>query len=71
MGIFSTDKHLFTILHSYIKTAVKGGTQQKYYEALEAPGKEIYIFENSAHSPIYEEYDTSKRVLEEVKKSLK
>ena len=41
--------------------------QQKYYEELEAPSKAIYIFENSAHSPIYEEYDTAKRVLEETK----
>ena len=41
--------------------------QQKYYEELEAPSKAIYIFENSAHSPIYEEYDTAKRVLEKTK----
>ena len=42
--------------------------QQKYYEELEAPSKAIYIFENSAHSPIHEEYDTAKSVLEEVRR---
>lgn len=60
--VFFVGKYDYTCLFSL---------QQKYYEALEAPGKEIHIFENSAHSPIYEEYDTAKRVLEEVKKSLK
>ncbi|MCR5330144.1 MAG: lysophospholipase [Lachnospiraceae bacterium] len=44
--------------------------QQQYYEALEAPDKEIYIFENSAHSPLYEESDVAKRVLEEIKNKI-
>ena len=34
---------------------------------LEAPTKKMYVSENSAHSPIYEEYDEAKRVLEEIK----
>lgn len=29
--------------------------QNKYYEYITAPIKELYIFENSAHSPVYEE----------------
>lgn len=44
--------------------------QQEYYEALEAPGKKIYIFENSAHSPLYEESDVAKEVLEEIKNKI-
>lgn len=40
--------------------------QVKYYEALDAPKKKIYFFENSAHSPLYEEYDKAKIALEEI-----
>lgn len=45
--------------------------QQKYYETVEAPQKELYVFENSAHSPIYEEFDEGKRVLCEIKSKLR
>lgn len=31
--------------------------QKEYYEHIQAPEKEFYTFENSAHSPIYEEPD--------------
>ncbi len=43
--------------------------QQEYYENIEALQKGIYIFENSAHSPIYEEYERGQEVLVEIKKS--
>lgn len=29
--------------------------------------KKLYIFENSAHSPLYEEYDKAKQVLAEIR----
>ncbi len=56
--VFLVGKHDYTCLFSL---------QQEYYEVLDAPVKEMYVFENSAHSPIYEEYDVAKRVLEEIK----
>lgn len=37
--------------------------QISYYENIEAPHKELFIFEDSAHSPIYECPDESKRIL--------
>ena len=45
--------------------------QQKYYEFVDAPLKKLYIFENSAHSPLYEEHDKAKNVLQEIKLTLK
>lgn len=36
--------------------------QKKYYEYITAPVKEFYVFENSAHSPIYEEPDKSSEI---------
>ena len=41
--------------------------QQEYYEAVAAPRKAMYIFENSAHSPLYEEYNKAQQVLKEIK----
>lgn len=40
--------------------------QREYYEALDAPQKQFYAFENSAHSPVYEEYEEARRVLTEI-----
>ena len=40
--------------------------QQAYYDFIDAPRKKLFVFENSAHSPVYEEYDEGKRVLEEI-----
>ena len=36
---------------------------EKYYEALQAPLKGFYTFENSAHSPIFEEPEKVKKIL--------
>ena len=41
--------------------------QEEYYESIDAPKKKFYLFENSAHSPLYEEYDHAKEVLQEIK----
>ncbi len=41
--------------------------QQEYYEYIDAPEKELYLFENSAHSPLYEEYEKGKQVLTQIK----
>ncbi len=41
--------------------------QKEYFEFIDAPQKKMYIFENSAHSPIYEEHDKAKQVLSEIK----
>ena len=43
------------------------GLQEEYYEAIEAPIKELYMFEESAHSPLYEEYDRGREVLIDIK----
>ena len=45
------------------------GLQEEYYNKLEAPYKRIFIFDESAHSPLYEEADTARRVLEEIKEA--
>lgn len=37
--------------------------QTEYFDHINAPEKELYVFENSAHSPLYEEYDKAKQVL--------
>ncbi|MDR1795981.1 MAG: alpha/beta hydrolase [Clostridiales Family XIII bacterium] len=41
---------------------------QEYLEALEAPDKGFYLFEDSAHSPIFEEPERFAEVLQEVAK---
>ncbi len=41
--------------------------QKKYYDSLKAPEKAFYLFENSAHSPLYEEYERAEEVLREIK----
>ncbi len=40
--------------------------QKEYYEIVEAPQKEYYLFENSAHSPLYEEPERARQVLREI-----
>lgn len=40
--------------------------QQQYYEAVKAPDKALYFFEESAHSPLYEEHERGHQVLEEI-----
>lgn len=42
--------------------------QKEYYEQIDAPQKEFYTFENSAHSPLYEEKEKAKKILEEILK---
>ena len=37
--------------------------QEEYFHRIKAPEKELYVFENSAHSPLYEEYNKAKQVL--------
>ncbi|MBQ6551381.1 MAG: alpha/beta hydrolase [Lachnospiraceae bacterium] len=41
--------------------------QEEYYEEIEAPEKELFLFEDSAHSPLYEEYEKGKQVLTEIR----
>ncbi len=41
--------------------------QQDYYEYVDAPEKELYLFENSAHSPLYEESQKGKQVLTQIR----
>jgi pimeloyl-ACP methyl ester carboxylesterase len=40
--------------------------QVQYYKAVKAPDKALFRFEQSAHSPLYEEPDRGRRVLEEI-----
>lgn len=39
--------------------------QLEYYETVEAPIKEFYTFENSAHSPLFEESDKAMEIITE------
>lgn len=41
--------------------------QKEYYELLVAPKKEFFSFENSAHSPVYEEPERVAEIFEEIK----
>ena len=41
--------------------------QKEYFERIDAPVKEFYSFENSAHSPLYEEPVKAKEILERIK----
>lgn len=45
--------------------------QKNYYDFLKAPEKEFYLFENSAHSPLYEEAERAGLVLKEIKGRVK
>lgn len=40
--------------------------QFKYYEQIDAPIKEFFVFNNSAHSPIFEESEKASELLEEI-----
>lgn len=40
--------------------------QYEYYEQVDAPIKEFYVFENSAHSPIFEEPEEAAKLFEEI-----
>ena len=43
--------------------------QHEYYEQIDAPQKEFYVFENSAHSPIFEEPGKAAELFEEILKT--
>lgn len=43
--------------------------QEEYFDAVDAPQKTFYRFENSAHSPIYEEYGEGLRILKKIRSS--
>ena len=55
------------IVGSYDYTCC-AGLQKEYFDHIKAPEKELYVFENSAHSPLYEEYDKAKQVLADIRK---
>lgn len=40
--------------------------QREYYEFIKAPKKKYYIYENSSHSPIFEDDDMTDKVLKEI-----
>lgn len=40
--------------------------QYEYYEQIDAPIKEFYVFENSAHSPIFEEPEEAAKLFEAI-----
>jgi pimeloyl-ACP methyl ester carboxylesterase len=42
--------------------------QKEYYEALEAPEKQFYLYEGCAHSPIYEDAGRTREILGEILK---
>ena len=40
--------------------------QVQYYEAVKAPDKALFVFEKSTHSPLYEEHERGRQVLQEI-----
>ncbi len=38
--------------------------QKEYFEAVEAPAKEFFLYEGCAHSPVYEDKDKTREILE-------
>ena len=42
--------------------------QRKYYEFINAPEKRYYLYENSAHSPIFEDDEKTDEALREILK---
>lgn len=43
--------------------------QKKYYEMLDAPDKEFYLYEGCAHSPIYEDKEKTCEILDAIVKA--
>ena len=43
--------------------------QKEYYEAVEAPEKEFFLYEGCAHSPIYEDGERTRAILNELLKA--
>lgn len=39
---------------------------KEFYEQIDAPVKQFYIFENAAHSPIYEDSEKAGEFLKEI-----
>ena len=52
--------------HGIFDYTVTYSLSKDYYQKLQAPEKRFYTFEHSAHSPIFEEPDKMKRILENV-----
>lgn len=42
--------------------------QKEYYELIEAPDKEFFLYEGCAHSPIYEDSDKTREILDRIMK---
>lgn len=42
--------------------------QKEYFDFLNAPRKDFYTFENSAHSPLFEEPEKSEEIIKSIKK---
>lgn len=40
--------------------------QRKYFEYVEAPEKEYYLYEDCAHSPVYEDSEKTSEILDEI-----
>jgi hypothetical protein len=42
--------------------------QKEYYETIEAPDKEFFLYEGCAHSPVYEDGERTREILDKVLK---
>ena len=63
--IKTIDIPIYFIVGKYDCTCM-ASLQEEYYVVIGAPKKELYLFENSAHSPLYEEPERARQVLEEI-----
>ena len=43
--------------------------QKEYYEMVEAPEKKFFLYEGCAHSPIYEDGERTREILNELLKA--
>lgn len=61
----SVDIPIYFMVGKYDCTCM-ASLQIDYYNTVKAPKKELYIFDDSAHSPLYEEPERARQVLEEI-----
>lgn len=59
---FRLPVYFFSGIYDY---TVNYGLSKEYFETLKAPIKGFYVFEHSAHSPMFEEPEKMRTILEQ------
>ncbi len=63
----SLDIPVYILAGEYDYYATPRKVAEEYYETLEAPEKQFYVFENSAHCPMFDETERFLSVLGEIR----